>query len=253
MDVPADSDYVTGFFAGGYNPGTWHADAASQPVQRGSRQRHAAAGEHDRLEAALRRGGRIGGRRRVARARIGRHAGVLPDVQRGRRRVAPAERLTTEQTTPSRSAPCRASGRAASGRRRVLVGAEGRWTTATVEEIRYSVTNVRTGPFFAGGTESIGAVFGRVSFVPHAGADDRGRRCAATSGSPTPDDAALPTHSANFFSPRAVGGVAAHRTRRRSTAAVYRAHRTPTLNELHRGFRVGNIVTNPNPRSTRRR
>jgi outer membrane receptor protein involved in Fe transport len=29
-------------------------------------------------------------------------------------------------------------------------------------------------------------------------------------------------------------------------AAVYRAHRTPTLNELHRGFRVGNVVTNPN-------
>ena len=30
-------------------------------------------------------------------------------------------------------------------------------------------------------------------------------------------------------------------------AAVYRAHRTPTLNELHRGFRVGNVLTNPNP------
>ena len=29
-------------------------------------------------------------------------------------------------------------------------------------------------------------------------------------------------------------------------AAVYRAHRTPTLNELYRGFRVGNILTNPN-------
>jgi outer membrane receptor protein involved in Fe transport len=29
--------------------------------------------------------------------------------------------------------------------------------------------------------------------------------------------------------------------------SVYRASRTPTLNELHRGFRVGNVVTNPNP------
>jgi outer membrane receptor protein involved in Fe transport len=29
--------------------------------------------------------------------------------------------------------------------------------------------------------------------------------------------------------------------------AAYRAHRTPTLNELHRGFRVGNAVVNPNP------
>jgi iron complex outermembrane recepter protein len=30
-------------------------------------------------------------------------------------------------------------------------------------------------------------------------------------------------------------------------ASIYRASRTPTLNELHRGFRVGNVVTNPNP------
>jgi outer membrane receptor protein involved in Fe transport len=29
--------------------------------------------------------------------------------------------------------------------------------------------------------------------------------------------------------------------------AAYRASRTPTLNELHRGFRAGNVVTNPNP------
>ena len=29
--------------------------------------------------------------------------------------------------------------------------------------------------------------------------------------------------------------------------AVYHANRPPSLNELHRGFRVGNVVTNPNP------
>jgi iron complex outermembrane recepter protein len=28
---------------------------------------------------------------------------------------------------------------------------------------------------------------------------------------------------------------------------VYHANRPPTLNELHRGFRVGSVVTNPNP------
>ena len=32
----------------------------------------------------------------------------------------------------------------------------------------------------------------------------------------------------------------------RLQGAIYRAHRTPTLNELYRGFRVGNILTNPN-------
>jgi outer membrane receptor protein involved in Fe transport len=30
-------------------------------------------------------------------------------------------------------------------------------------------------------------------------------------------------------------------------ASTYRSSRTPSLNELHRGFRVGNAVTNPNP------
>src|SRR5262249_35680402 len=62
----------------------------------------------------------------------------------------------------------------------------------------------------------------------------------------TPDNDALPTHSANFVSPRISAAytlsndVSLH-------AAFYRAHRTPTLNELHRGFRVGAIQTDPNP------
>src|SRR6185436_16642747 len=30
------------------------------------------------------------------------------------------------------------------------------------------------------------------------------------------------------------------------TASAYRAFRAPTLNELYRGFRVGNVVTNAN-------
>jgi outer membrane receptor protein involved in Fe transport len=62
----------------------------------------------------------------------------------------------------------------------------------------------------------------------------------------TPLDSTLASHSATFFSPRASAAwtlspvASVH-------ASVYRAHRTPTLNELHRGFRVGNAVTNPNP------
>ena len=56
----------------------------------------------------------------------------------------------------------------------------------------------------------------------------------------------LPDQSVTFFSPRAVGGLAA-RARYAMQGAVYHANRPPTLNELHRGFRVGNVVTNPNP------
>jgi outer membrane receptor protein involved in Fe transport len=54
----------------------------------------------------------------------------------------------------------------------------------------------------------------------------------------------LPTKSVRFFSPRISAGFRAGVVT--FQAAAYRAHRTPTLNELHRGFRVGNIQTNPN-------
>jgi len=56
----------------------------------------------------------------------------------------------------------------------------------------------------------------------------------------------LPTQSQTFFSPRVSvgwqgdGAWGIH-------VASYRSYRTPTLNELHRGFRAGNVVTNPNP------
>ena len=157
-----------------------------------------------------------------------------------------SERLTTEQTTPSSfGTGIRPVVARLRRMRRCSPAAEGRWTTATVEEIRYSITNVRTGPFFAGGNESLGAVFGRASFVPREALTVvAGLR--ADFWESTPDDAALPTHTANFLSPRA--SAAYTLTDEASLhAAVYRAHRTPTLNELHRGFRVGNIVTNPNP------
>ena len=48
-----------------------------------------------------------------------------------------------------------------------------------------------------------------------------------------------------FLSPR-VGGVAPQ-FERVDQGAVSHASRTPTLNELYRGFRAGAIVTNPNP------
>ena len=70
----------------------------------------------------------------------------------------------------------------------------------------------------------------------------RGERWASD-----PVRAGDPRHANGFFSPRVSvewqggSGVSAQ-------AAAYRAYRTPTLNELHRGFRVGNVVTNANPR-----
>jgi outer membrane receptor protein involved in Fe transport len=127
----------------------------------------------------------------------------------------------------------------------LLFGAEGHGTESTINETRISFSGVPSGPFVLGGDERGGSGFGRASLAVSdtigVGLGVRGNFWRSD-----PRDPALETHSVGFFSPRAsltwrVGtGVSLH-------GAVYRAYRTPTLNELHRGFRVGNVVTNANP------
>ncbi|HEY6359836.1 MAG TPA: TonB-dependent receptor, partial [Vicinamibacterales bacterium] len=244
IDVPADSDYVTGFLSGGYNPGAWHATMrlGGYSEDRGNGT-PAQVNTTDWKQLSGEAGGSAAGGAWLVRG-----SGGTQEYYQTFTAVAAdraSERLTTEQTTPSSFGTASGQWSRGIGTVTLLAGAEGRWTEATVEEIRYSLTNVRTGPFFAGGNESIGAVFGRANFVPHEALTVvvglRGDFWEST-----PDDAALPTHSANFISPRA---SASYRLSGEASlhAAVYRAHRTPTLNELHRGFRVGNVVTNPNP------
>jgi outer membrane receptor protein involved in Fe transport len=244
VDVPADSDYSTGFLSAGYNPGAWHATARlsgyseergnGTPLQVNTTGWTQIAGEA---------GGTAGGGAWIARGSGGtqEYYQTFSAVLAGRA----SERLTTEQTVPGSFGTVSAQWSRGLGTATVLFGGEGKWTKATVEEIRYSVTNVRSGPFFAGGEESLGAVFGRVSVVPR-------EELTVVVGlrgdfwTSEPRDAALPTHTANFVSPRA---SASWRLSDAASlhAALYRAHRTPTLNELHRGFTVGAIVTNPNP------
>ena len=244
VDVRADSDYVTGFLTGGYNPGVWHATLrlAGYSEERGNGTPMQVNTTGWRQLSAEAGGSAAGG------AWLVRGSGGTQDYYQTFSAVAAdraSERLTTEQTTPSSFGTVSGQWSRGFGPATLLAGAEGRWTTATVEEIRYSITNVRTGPFFAGGNESLGAVFGRASFVPREALTVvvglRGDFWEST-----PEDATLPTHSANFLSPR-VSASYSLSDEASLHAAVYRAHRTPTLNELHRGFRVGNVVTNPNP------
>ena len=103
---------------------------------------------------------------------------------------------------------------------------------------------MQTGPFFAGGTERTSGLFSRASIpVADSVTVDLGARVDWWTSEPT--DAALPDQSVTFFSPRAA--VAWRQGSYSLQGAVYHANRPPTLNELHRGFRVGNVVTNPNP------
>jgi outer membrane receptor protein involved in Fe transport len=156
-----------------------------------------------------------------------------------------SERLTTEQSIPSSFMNVSGQWTRNTASSVLLFGVEAKRTEATVEETRYSFTGMPSGPFLLGGHESIGALFARVSLTPR----DRLTVVLGMRGDfwqSTPLDSTLPAHSAGFFSPRAAAAwtlspvASVH-------ASVYRAHRTPTLNELHRGFRVGNAVTNPNP------
>jgi outer membrane receptor protein involved in Fe transport len=77
----------------------------------------------------------------------------------------------------------------------------------------------------------------RVTFVLGARADGWRSR---------PRQAVDPENALSFFSPSAA--VLWNVRRGLSVrAGVARSHRTPTLDELHRGSRQGNVLTNPNP------
>jgi outer membrane receptor protein involved in Fe transport len=126
-----------------------------------------------------------------------------------------------------------------------LVAGEWRYADSTIDEFRYSASGVQTGPFVSGGTETVSGVFTRVSYAPIDSVTIVGG-VRGDFWQSTPVDTTLEEHSANFLSPRVSVGwrvsdmFSFH-------GAAYRSHRTPSLNELHRGFVAGAIVTNPNP------
>jgi outer membrane receptor protein involved in Fe transport len=245
IDVRADSDYATGFFAGGYDAGAWHTTlrVSLYDEERGNGTPQQVNDTQWKQVSGEAAGSGAGG------AWLARAAGGTQTYYQTFTAVAAdrrSERLTTEQTTPSDFATFSGQWTRGWGSKALLVGGEGKRTKSTVEEFRYSLANVRSGPFFAGGNEVGAALFGRVSLTPvNAVTIVAGAR--GDFWRSEPEDAAQPEHSANFFSPRL--SVAWRLADTVSVqGSVSRAYRTPTLNELHRGFRVGNVVTNPNPR-----
>jgi outer membrane receptor protein involved in Fe transport len=244
VDTRADSDYGTGFVDGGYDAGQWHTSVrVSHYKEDRGNGTPLQVNDTEWTQVGGDAGGAAFGGAWQARAAGGTQSYFQTFTAVAANRAT--ERLTTEQTTPSSFANVSGQWTRTWQGYSLLVGGEGRHTDSEVEEFRYSLTNVRTGPFFAGGTETTGSGFARVSFAP-------AERLTLVAGvrvdgwQSTPDDAALPEHSAVFLSPRV---SAAYRVDDRISlhGAIYRASRTPTLNELHRGFRVGNVVTNPNP------
>ena len=245
VDVRADSDYRTGFVSIGTERDQWRANVRfnaydedrnnGTPVQVNSTAWRQWSGEV---------GGLAGGGTWEARA-----AGGSQDYYQTFSAVAAGratERLTTEQWTPTEFVSANAQYTAPIGRHTLRVGFETHRTESTVDEFRYALqsgANVRSGPFTVGGTETNNAVFARAGIA----ATERLTISAGVRGDFWKTDPLLgsdPQKDASFFSPRV--GVALRLGDVRLQASAYRAHRTPTLNELYRGFRVGNILTNPN-------
>jgi outer membrane receptor protein involved in Fe transport len=148
-----------------------------------------------------------------------------------------SERLTMDQTIPGGFFTAAGQWIRTWRRTDILAGIEGRRTTADVTETRYPVTGSPTIVPTPDLSEHSVSAFGRVRV---ALASDLSLVLGARG------DWWDSRQSLDFFSPRAA-------LTWRATDAVSlqfsasRAYRTPTLNELYRGFRAGNTQTNPNP------
>lgn len=243
IDVPAEGDYATGFGVARYDNGTVQAlvRANLYSEERGNGT-PGQVNDTKWRQLSGEAGGPLAGGVWLVRAASGEqtYRQTFSAVAVDRR----SERLTTSQRIPSTFTTAAGQWTRVWGSWALLLGGDWKRTKSTVEETRYSFAGVPSGPFLAGGTEANESLFARVSVAASS-------RLTLVAGvredfwRSKPREAALSPHSVSFFSPRVSGSyrvtddLALH-------AAVSRAYRTPTLNELYRGFRVGNVVTNPN-------
>jgi outer membrane receptor protein involved in Fe transport len=243
VDTRANSRYHTGALTGGRQADTWHARAtgAWYTEDRGNGTPLQVNGT-DWWQFSADMGAAV-----ASGALQVRVAASTQDYDQSFSAITPSrasERLTTEQTIDTKHTTVNGQWARSFGRATLVAGGDYRHTDSTVTEYRYSITNVQSGPFLAGGIETLGAAYARATVqAGDAVTLELGGRGDWWGSEPT--DATLPTKSVGFFSPRA--SVAFRRGHYAVQVVVSRATRTPSLNELHRGFRVGNVVTNPNP------
>ena len=151
-----------------------------------------------------------------------------------------SERLTVEQSVPSRAAGGTAQYTRAFAQRHVLVGGvELRHARGTSEETRYTPNGVFA--VNAGGVQRTGAAYVEDLFAVSP-------RVSVTAGVRADwwrNDGEGVRHTESALNPRL--SILWHvRPDLGISASAYTAFRSPTLNELYRGFRVGNVQTLPN-------
>ena len=236
VDVRADSDYQSGFGSAGYGGNTWRATFRANVAteDRGNGTPLQVNNTEWRQFGGDASGAVLGG---FWTARI---SGGTQDYFQTFSAIAPdrqTERLTNDQTIPGDFVTGGGQWVRTWKAADVLIGAEARRTTADINETRYAVNGTATSSSLPGVEEQNESLYGRVKFALRS---DLALIVGARG------DHWKSTRNENFFSPRAT------MTWRANDAAslqfsVARSYRTPTLNELYRGFRVGNVVTNPNP------
>ena len=165
-----------------------------------------------------------------------------------------SEFLTREQRVPSRSAGGSLQWTGLLGQRHLVTsGADWQWVRGHSRETGYR--SGRPAQFqVLGGSQQLGGVYLQdlMTLAPRwqlqlgARLDGWFNHDAVRDQMPlpsgTPTSLEFPRRGGGMLSPR--GGVSFHATESLTLrGAAYRSFRAPTLNELYRGFRVGNVVT----------
>ena len=246
LDARADSDYNTGFFSVGRRVANWHASVrgAGYTEDRGNGT-PVQVNSTDWRQLSVEAGGFVGG------GVLEFHGvGSSQDYYQTFSFVAggrATERLTFEQTIDTSHRGLNAQFSRLFNRVTVILGTDYRHTESHQDELRYALVsgvNTPSGPFPSGGTERVVAGYARASInATDAVTVELGARGDAWHSEP--EDSTQPTKDVSFVSPRAAVSYRAGRYQVRASA--YYANRTPSLNELHRRFAVGNAVTNANP------
>jgi outer membrane receptor protein involved in Fe transport len=246
VDTRADSDYKTGFGTAGKRGDNWHVNARfAGYTETRNNGTVVQVNDTDWRQFSVDAGSVLGG------GVLELHGvGSSQDYYQTFSAVAAGratERLTFEQFIDTSHRGFNGQWTKPLNKLTMIVGGDYRHTDSLQDEYRYALVtgvNTRSGPFLSGGTETVGAGYARANVaVNDALTIELGAR--ADSWKSVPADSSLPTKEVSYISPRAALSMRAGRYQMQ--LSTYYANRTPSLNELHRRFAVGNQITNANP------
>jgi outer membrane receptor protein involved in Fe transport len=242
VDTPAGSNYRTAIVAAGYRgPGAFRMDGRlnvfSEDRDNGTPLQ---VNDTNLRQLTIETGGMAGGG--VWQARLSGASQGFDQAYSAVDGARASEQLTRLQRVPSRTASAAGQWTRPWGRHYLMTGLEGKWVEGRTEETGFFRGNP-TSRTVVGGTQRTGSAFAQFNVVP----SERVTLLTGVRGDAwvsDPTGGRYERQSASAVSPRASLSYRAGRNVVFQTSA-YGAFRTPTLNELYRSFRVGDIVTDP--------